>query len=154
MSIAGDWWNEVGSKVIIQLDANDPRQITGTYRTNVGRAQQRIYPLVGRCDAANLSDQVLSWVVVWDPPDPPSPGESAQKPSTTAWVGQYHVLRGMEFLTTTWLLTRMTAAPDDWEATRVGMDFFFRQAPTPEMIRIAREFGKVASYFSEPITLE
>ena len=154
MSIAGIWWNEVGSKLTIELEANDPRQFAGTYRTGLGQAQQGIYRLVGRCDAASLSDQVLSWVVVWDPPDPPSPGESAQKPSTTAWVGQYHVLRGMEFLSTTWLLTRMTAAHDDWEATRIGTDFFFRQQPTPEMIHTAREFGKAASYFSEPLKLE
>jgi avidin family protein len=153
MSIAGDWWNEFGSRVTIELDTNDPRQITGTYRTNVGRAQQRVYPLVGRCDSANLDDQVVSWVVVWDPPDPPVPGESAQKPSATAWVGQYHVVRGVEFLTTSWLLTRMTAARDDWEATRVNTDVFFRQAPTAEMIRAAEEFGKAAGYFSEEIHL-
>lgn len=151
MSVAGDWWNELGSKVTIQLDPNDARQISGTYHTNVGQAQQRSYPLVGRCDAASLPDQVVSWVVVWDPPDAPSPGESPRKPSTTAWVGQYHVVHGMEFLTTTWLLTRMTAAPDDWESTLVSMDFFFRQVPTPEMVRTAREFGKAASHFSEPI---
>jgi hypothetical protein len=151
MSIAGDWFNELGSMVTFILDPTDPRQIGGKYHTNVGQAQQKTYPLVGRCDDAALPDQVASWVVVWDPPDPPLPGQPPRKPSITAWVGQYHVVQEVEFITTTWLLARMTNAADDWESTMVSMDFFFRAQPTSQMINLAKQFGKVASHFNPPI---
>ena len=150
MSVSGDWHNELGSKVTFVVDQNDPRQITGIYHTNVGGAQQKHYPLVGRRDNAGLPDNVISWVVVWDPPDPAQPGEPANKPSITAWVGQYHTVLGVEFITTTWLLTRMTGSGDDWESTHVSMDFFFRNPPTPELIRLAKQFGKGASHVSPP----
>jgi hypothetical protein len=41
MSIAGEWWNELQSKMIIEIDPRDSRQIFGEYHTNVGQAQQR-----------------------------------------------------------------------------------------------------------------
>jgi hypothetical protein len=151
MSIAGDWFNELGSMATLTLDPNDPRQVVGYYHTNVGQAQQRKYPLVGRCDNAGLPDQVVSWAVVWDPPDPAPPGQPPRKPSVTAWVGQYHVVLGIEFIAATWLLTRMTEAADDWESTLVSMDFFFRIQPTAEMLKLAKRFGKVASHVSAPI---
>ena len=151
MSIAGDWFNELGSMVKFTLDPQDQRQISGTYHTNVGQAQQKNYPLVGRCDAAGLPDQVVSWAVVWDPPDPAPPSEPPRRPSITGWVGQYHVVLGIEFITTTWLLTRMTDAADDWESTMVSMDFFFRTQPTPQMINLAKQFGKAGSHFNPPI---
>ena len=151
MAIFGDWFNELGSVATFVPNPQDARQIGGNYHTNVGRAQQKTYPLVGRCDAAGLADQVLSWVVVWDPPDPVPPSEPPRKPSVTSWVGQYHIIQGMEFITATWLLTRMTDAADDWESTMVSMDFFFRARPTSQMITLAKQFGKVASHFSPPI---
>jgi Avidin family len=136
----------------IKVDSVDPRQITGLYQTNVGRAKQKTYPLVGRCDDFGAPDQLVSWVVVWDPPDPPTnPGEPPRKPSITAWVGQYHIDARTEFITTTWLLTRMAAAPEDWESTNVSMDFFFRTPPTQKIIDMAKRVGRVASYFVEPI---
>jgi len=149
MSIAGDWFNELGSMVTFRVDPADPRQLAGSYHTRVGRAQHQSYPISGRCDAAGLPDQVLSWVVVWDPPDS-SADEDAQ-PSITAWVGQRHVVSGVEFISTTWLLTRMSNAKDDWESTRVSVDFFFRKQPTPEMLTLAKRFGKVASHVSPAI---
>jgi hypothetical protein len=113
-----------------------------------------MYPLVGRTDAWNSPqhDQMISWVVVWDPPDPPpNPNDPPRKPSITAWAGQYHVDSdtGIEFITTTWLLARMTDAADDWQSTYVSMDFFFRFPPTSDMIKLARRVGKAASHLSD-----
>jgi hypothetical protein len=151
MDVSGVWWNELNSKMHIDIDANDPRQITGHYHTNVGNAQQKKYSLVGRTDAsANPNnDHVIAWVVVWDPPDPPAnPNDPPRKPSITSWSGQYHVDpdTGVEFIATTWLLTRMTNAVDDWESTLVSMDFFFRNPPSAQMIDRARRLGKAASH--------
>ena len=91
MAITGTWWNELNSKMVIRR-GKDRRQITGTYHTKVGKARTKKYPLVGRCDASGNPDQLVSWVVVWDPPDPPAnPTDPPNKPSITAWTGQYHV---------------------------------------------------------------
>ncbi len=153
MSISGEWWNELKSKLVIQIDAGDARSISGEYHTNVGQAQQKNYPLVGRCDNAGNADQLVSWVVVWDPPDPPTnPVDPPKKPSITAWVGQYHLVNGIEMITTTWLLTRQTTAGDDWNSTLVSMDFFFRTEPSAEMVKLAREAGKAASYLAPAIS--
>jgi hypothetical protein len=156
MAVFGAWWNELNSKMVIKRDHRDARQIHGRYHTNVGNAQQKSYPLVGRIDAwhSPQRDQVISWVVVWDPPDPPAnPNDPPNEPSITAWSGQYHVdaNTGIEFISATWLLTRMTEAGDDWKSTLVSMDFFFRSRPTPKMLQIARRVGKAASHLTAPI---
>lgn len=154
MSIIGTWWNELGSKMVIRRNRRDKRQITGKYHTNVGDAKARVYPLVGRCDASGNPDQLVSWVVVWDPPDlPANPTDPPNKPSITAWAGQYHVDKHTrtEFITTTWLLTSMTSAADDWKSTRLSMDVFFRTPPTPTMTALAKRMGKAASHFSDPV---
>jgi hypothetical protein len=154
MPITGTWWNELNSKMVIQ-QGRDRRQISGTYHTSVGKARAKKYPLVGRCDASGNKDQLVSWVVVWDPPDPPAkPSDPPNKPSITAWTGQYHVdeVTGVEFITTTWLLTRMTSAAEDWTSTRMSMDVFFRKPPSPKAAAIARRLGKAASHFTEPVS--
>jgi hypothetical protein len=154
MSIAGTWWNELNSKMVLKRGRKDRRQVTGKYHTNVGNAQARVYQLVGRCDDFGGADQLLSWVVVWDPPDPPTnPTDPPNKPSITAWAGQYHVDRqtGIEFITTTWLLTSMTTAADDWSSTKVSMDVFFRFPPTKKTVAMARRLGKAASHFTGPV---
>jgi hypothetical protein len=153
MSIFGDWYNELGSKVTLNLDPKDSRQISGSYQTNVGDAKQRTFPLTGRCNAASLSgqDQVIAWVVVWDPPDTGPDGQPVRKPSITAWAGQYHVVQEIEFITTTWLLTGMTDAADDWESTSVSMDIFFRVQPTQAMLKLAKQFGKAAANVGPPM---
>ncbi|WP_133697041.1 avidin/streptavidin family protein [Mycobacterium sp. BK086] len=152
MPINGEWYNEIGSKVTLNLaDPKDQRQVSGSYQTNVGKATNRTFPLTGRCDDAQLSDQVIAWVVVWDPPDTGDDGDPVRKPSITAWAGQYHVVQEIEFITTTWLLTGMTQAADDWESTNVSVDIFFRDPPTPEMLRLATRFGKAAPSVNPPI---
>jgi hypothetical protein len=151
MPINGHWYNELGSKVTLNLaDPKDPRQISGSYQTSVGQATNT-FPLTGRCDDAHLPDQVIAWVVVWDPPDTGDDGTPVRMPSITAWAGQYHVVQEIEFITTTWLLTGMTEAADDWESTAVSMDIFFRDPPTSEMLKFAKQFGKAAASVNPPI---
>lgn len=149
MTLQGIWWNELRSMLDIRLDPRDPLALTGQYRTSVGQAQQRAYPLVGRCGSPTQEGQVVSWVVAWDPPDPAPPGEPPRLPSTTAWAGQLHfdAETETEFITTTWLLVRSSSAADDWESTMVHMDYFFRRQPTPEMVKLAQRVGSASAYF-------
>jgi hypothetical protein len=154
MAISGKWWNQHKSELVIKRVKTDRRAITGTYHTNVGDAKTRKYPLVGRCDSSGNPDQLISWVVVWDPPDPPAkPTDPPNKPSITAWTGQYHRddVTGAEFITTTWLLSTMTSAADDWKSTRVSMDVFFRTPPSKKALAIAKRLGKAASHFTAPV---
>jgi hypothetical protein len=153
MAISGTWWNELNSKMVIRR-GRDRRQITWTYHTKVGKARAKKYPLVGRCDASGNPDQLVSWVVVWDPPDAPvNRADPPNKPSITAWTGQYHVdeVTGAEFITATWLLTSMSSAAEDWTSTRMSMDVFFREPPSSKAAAIARRLGKAASHFTEPV---
>lgn len=138
MNITGEWWNELGSKMVIAPQGANPRIITGTYHTAVGTAQQRDYTLAGACDAAGGSSQSLGWVVAFDPPDASQQGEPPNAPSTCAWSGQLQSANCpggvMEYLTTTWILTDASARAENWMSTLTGKDYFFRTKPTPEMI--------------------
>jgi hypothetical protein len=138
MSIIGEWWNELGSKKVIQAQAADPRIIVGTYHAAVGTAQQRDYTLAGACDAAGGVSQTVGWAVAFDPPDAPQPGEPPNEPSTCAWSGQLQTTGtgddAMEYIVTSWYLTSATDRNGDWESTHSGKDYFFRSMPTPDML--------------------
>jgi Avidin family len=138
MSLSGEWWNELGSKMVIDPPGSNKRIITGTYHTAVGTAKQRDYPLAGACDDAGGPNKTIGWAVAFDPPDPPDPGEPPHGPSTCAWSGQLQYVGEdedtLEFIETSWYLTSATDVPDDWESTQAGKDYFFRERPTPEMI--------------------
>jgi hypothetical protein len=151
MIIEGTWWNELGSKMDVVQENADPRSFSGTYHTNVGQAIERSYPLVGRCDSFGGKNQTIGWVVAFDPPDQAPEGQPPNQPSLTSWSGQLHDVRfeskEVTFIATTWILTRMTDPGDDWRSTLVNRDYFFRNPPTPEQIKIAQEFGKAARFF-------
>ena len=151
MNIEGTWWNELGSKMEIKVDGADPRNFTGIYHTNVGQAQQKSYPLVGRCDTFGERNQTIGWVVAFDPPDPAEHGKPPNKPSLTAWSGQVHEVlfekKTVVFIATTWILTRMIDPGDDWRSTLVNRDYFFRNRPTKTQIEIAEQYGKAARFF-------
>lgn len=138
MDIIGDWYNELGSKMVIQPQGTDPRVIIGTYHTAVGTAQQRDYVLAGACDAAGGESQTVGWAVAFDPPDPASPGEPPNSPSTCAWSGQLRSAgsgaEAMEYIVTSWYLTSAIKREDEWESTLAGRDYFFRTAPSTEML--------------------
>lgn len=148
MTLKGEWWNELGSKMVITLDPADPLAIAGEYHTKVGDASGRVYPLRGRCGTPGPESQVVAWVVAWDPPDDPKPGDPPNKPSVTGWVGQLQSDpdSGTEFISTTWLLNRTTKVLDDWQSTIVGADYFTRAQPSPAKLELSRRVGKAAAF--------
>jgi hypothetical protein len=141
VTIVGTWWNELGSKMVIQSQGSDPRIIFGTYHTAVGTAQQRDYALAGACDASGGQTQTVGWAVAFDPPDSSEPGEPPNRPSTCAWSGQLQTVadgtEAIEFILTSWYLARSTDRPDDWESMLSGKNYFFRQKPSAQMLGLA-----------------
>jgi hypothetical protein len=142
VKLEGIWWNELGSKMEIEIDPADPKTFRGLYHTNVGSAQEKNYPLLGRCDDRGLTSKMLAFVVAWNADPPAKP--NTPNPSVTAWSGQLQIVDGQEVITTTWLLERFTAPADDWESTLVGMDYFKRTRPSPAEVEIARKHGRAA----------
>jgi hypothetical protein len=124
MAFSGDWFNELGSKMTLEVDGQD---ITGEYYTAVGDAKG-IYDLSGR---TNESNTVLGFSVAWQ-------NAYGDSESATAWSGQYH--GDEDVIVTTWLLTDQTDEADDWKSTLVGKDVFQRQAPTEQAARQAKLF--------------
>ena len=143
MKLEGTWWNELGSKMEIEIDPADPKTFRGLYHTNVGSAQAKSYPLLGRCDNRGLQSRMVAFVVAWNA-DPPAAEGASVSPSVTAWSGQLQLVDGSEVITTSWLLDRLTAPLDDWESTLIGMDYFTRTPPTRAQIEAAKKFGRAS----------
>ena len=109
MSLEGIWYNELGSKVELEVD---DCSIEGTYHTTVGDAQG-IYRLVGRTDGQHMgTNQAVGFVVSW------VNEVNGNSFSVTAW--------------SEWLLTTETNPDDDWVSTLVGHDTFRRTPPSEE----------------------
>jgi len=119
MRLDGEWFNELGSKMVLRVDGPS---ISGTYHTAVGNASGE-YALVGRADTPRETSQSVGFVVSWQ-------NEYQSADSLTAWSGQLQVIDGEEMIVTTWLLTIETAPGEDWKSTMVGRDVFKRN-PTP-----------------------
>jgi len=121
MDIRGEWFNELGS--MMKIDVNGST-ITGKYHTAVGDAEG-IYDLVGRISVPNDDNRTLGFVVAWQ-------NAKRSTDSTTAWSGEAQEVNGTPYIMTTWLLTEETAPEDDWKSTIVGKDLFSRLPPAPE----------------------
>jgi Avidin family len=121
MPLDGDWYNELGSKMTLEVHG---QEIRGRYFTAVGDAEG-IYHLSGR---TNESNTILGFSVAWQN----SFGDSE---SATAWSGQY--LSDEDEILTTWLLTDQTDEADEWKSTNIGQDVFQRQAPNKQTIQKA-----------------
>lgn len=136
MTIAGDWYNELGSHMRIMTDPSGG--ITGTYVSGTGHAPGR-YVLVGRYDTPEQAayGTTLGWTVAWR-------NEHNDAASVTSWNGQY-LEDGGERICATWLLTSATVS-DAWESTAVGKDVFTRGAPGPEDVERHRRLGTPASH--------
>ncbi|MFJ1706676.1 avidin/streptavidin family protein [Kitasatospora sp. NPDC088346] len=119
MTIAGDWYNELGSHM--RLVASPSADISGTYTSVTGHASGQ-HPLVGRYDppAKTGCGATVGWTVVWQ-------NEQGDAACVTSWSGQY--FEASERICASWLLTTSTSPNDMWEATTVGQDVFTRQAP-------------------------
>lgn len=123
MNISGTWYNELGSKMVIQVAG---KRITGTYHTRVGDASGD-YELIGQMDTDNDNSTAIGWVVVWN-------NQYGSSDSVTSWSGQVQELAGVESIVTTWLLTAETEQDDDWHSTLVGKDIFTRLEPSAEKV--------------------
>jgi hypothetical protein len=143
MTIAGDWYNELGSHMELTPDASGG--ITGTYLSATGHAKGR-YLLVGRYDAPNLPDYgtALGWTVAWS-------NERNDADSVTGWNGLYQD-DGAERILATWLLTRAATAQDAWDSTTIGQDVFTREAPDPGRIEDHLRLGRPVSHPQSPAT--
>ncbi len=103
----------------MRLDADADGTLRGTYHTQVGNAQG-VYPLVGSYDPDGTNgSQSLTFCVTWR-------NDELNSHSATAWAGQLQRDEQSDVIVTTWLLTRETDRPDDWESTMVGQDVYRR----------------------------
>lgn len=123
MNISGTWYNELGSKMVLQVMG---KRISGTYHTKVGDASGD-YELVGQMDTDNDESTAIGWVVIWN-------NQYGSSDSVTAWSGQVQEFNGVESIVTTWLLTAETDEGDDWHSTLIGKDIFTRLEPSQEKV--------------------
>ena len=77
MDLAGTWFNELGSKMV--LDVNGAA-VSGKFETDVGEAKGT-YELVGRTETAANDSQSVAFVVAWQ-------NAKGRTGSCTAWCGQ------------------------------------------------------------------
>ena len=118
-SIAGVWYNELGSRMDIYDMSAVMGEFSGLYHTIVGVACRK-YPVVGRYDTTgNETHGTVGFTVQWQ-------NYYLNSNSTTTWCGQRLLLDRGPTITTTWLLTRATTPADAWGATQIGKDIFTR----------------------------
>jgi hypothetical protein len=122
MTIAGDWYSDLGSHMQLSTDASGG--ITGSYLPAAGHLTGR-YLLVGRYDPIAEPEQgtAVGWTVVWR-------NAHGNAHSVTNWSGQYFD-HGEERIRATWLLAMSAPADDTWKSTVVGQDVFTRTLPDP-----------------------
>ncbi|WP_435157406.1 avidin/streptavidin family protein [Amycolatopsis sacchari] len=134
-SLAGTWYNELGS--VMNLTVSADGELSGTYESAVGDAEST-YPLRGGYDIAPVSGTgtALGWTVAWH-------NSFRNAHSTTSWSGQYYGGTG-ERIVTQWLLTSGTTPADQWQSTLVGHDEFTRTAPTAAQVEQAKQRGESA----------
>ena len=121
-SVAGEWYNELGSKMVVSDKTDAEGQFTGVYHSKVGEATKQ-YPLVGRYDVAgNTTHGTMGFTVQWH-------NAFLNSKSVTTWSGQRQLdAAGQPCILTTWLLTSETAQAGDWASTMVGTNVFTRDA--------------------------
>ncbi|MFH8773671.1 avidin/streptavidin family protein [Streptomyces sp. NPDC017958] len=135
MPIDGEWYNEFGSKLHLEVDQEGT--VSGRYVTAVGHAPGT-YLLTGRHDGPTSPGNgiALGWTVAWR-------NEQGNVGSVTSWSGQFFA--DPERILSTWLLTR-SAMVEAWESTVVGQDVFTRQKPTGEDVDRALRSGRPVSH--------
>ena len=122
MDIRGEWFNELDSSMLIE-EIKDST-FRGKYHTKVGDAEGQ-YELVGRVSVPSDDNRTVAFVVAWQ-------NGKKDTDAITAWSGEVREVQGVQYMTTTWLLTIETAPKDDWASTKVGKDFFTRTPQHPE----------------------
>jgi hypothetical protein len=132
MSVTGDWYNELHSKMVLKENGG---QITGKYHTAVdaGKCTKGDYDLVGQIDTVATDNRVIAFVVLWRNAD-------TDCKAITAWSGevQKDETTKEDVIVATWLLTMETNPNDDWKSTLVGRDVFTRTPPLADTLRQAK----------------
>lgn len=136
MNLEGEWYNELGSMMIL---TEKEGHLLGVYETAVG-GQRGGHPLSGLCGPADHASRSVGWIVVWNG------GSSPKGASVTAWSGQLQQIDGRETIVATWLHTSETNPEEDWHNTTVGKDIFTRQRPSQEEIEYSMRHGAVSSH--------
>uniref|UniRef100_UPI00398E7D8B avidin n=1 Tax=Pristiophorus japonicus TaxID=55135 RepID=UPI00398E7D8B len=119
-TISGCWENELGS--VLAIDVDGAGQVNGRYRSKVAEGRSGAEgSVVGSYQSGNLP--TFGFVVKWA-----SPGTTE---AISVWTGQYFMLNDKEVLDTMWLLRNNVRTESmNWDATRVGMDIFYRREGT------------------------
>jgi avidin family protein len=124
MDITGTWYNELGSKMVIEEVSEGG--FYGTYHTTVSASKppaEGVYVLSGRLtDEMADGSQAIGFVVAWQ-------NAYGDRGSVTAWSGELQGSADGVVLRTTWLLTSSTKPDDDWKSTLIGTDVFTRTPP-------------------------
>ncbi|KAM3843765.1 avidin-like [Vipera latastei] len=118
-ALTGNWVSDQGSKMIIS-NSNNAGMFSGSYLTAMAATDNTIRPspLQGIQHQVDERGQpTFGFTVNWSFAD-----------STTVFVGQCFLDEdGEEQLKTTWLLrAEVGSVAEDWGATRVGTDTFYR----------------------------
>ncbi len=126
MGLAGTWYNELGSTLVIQEVSGG--MLAGTYETAVssGGCASGSYAVQGTTDT-DSGGQSVGLTVTWV-------NAQSRCNSTTTWAGQYQEINGNEVLAAMWLLVMDTAPEADWASTLVGHDVFTRAAPAADAV--------------------
>ncbi|XP_069785466.1 avidin [Narcine bancroftii] len=116
-NMSGIWWNDLGS--VFHLSEAENLTLNGRYQTaveaTVGEAgPNNQAPVIGIRHGAKEPTFTMS--TAW------------AGGSITSWVGQCLILDdGHQILKTMWMLRSPVASlHDDWKATRIGQDTFYR----------------------------
>ncbi|XP_058026360.1 avidin-like [Ahaetulla prasina] len=117
--LAGNWVNDQGSKMVIS-DSNNSGVFSGSYLTAMAATDNiiRPSPLQGvQHQVDQRAQPTFGFTVNWSFAE-----------STTVFAGQCFLDEdGEEQLKTTWLLrAEVGSVAEDWGATRVGTDTFYR----------------------------
>ena len=115
MDIRGKWFNELKSWMVLDVQGC---VVTGKYHTGVGDAEGE-YDLVGSISMPNDENRTIAFVVAWQ-------NGRQDTDAVTAWSGEVREIDGVQYMMTTWLLTKETLPKNDWWSTAVGKDYFTR----------------------------
>jgi len=108
--LAGVWSNQLGSRLLLEVDADG--RLSGSMHSSVGGVAGE-HPLSGFARSSGEGRGVIGFVVAWD-----------QTSSVTSWSGHYDLRTGT--ISVNWLLTGNEFDENEWQATRVGHDHFWR----------------------------
>lgn len=136
INLIGIWYNELGSSLIIEKQENGV--FTGLYESVVGAAKG-FYKVTGKYDTDIDQSFAIGWVVIWN-------NENGSSDAVTTWCGQIQIIKGVETISTTWLLCRETTKGNNWRSTEISKDIFTKKRPEPEEIERALNKGALFSY--------